>query len=110
MEKVIRLKDSQGEAYFFYCPGCSMNHIIPVHYEPNFSKRNGKLKPVWKFSGDLRKPTFKPEFVVEWVGAEPPQSCHVIIREGWLIYLVGSTHKLSGQRVKMKQECDYFEE
>jgi hypothetical protein len=104
MSKLVHIKDKQGEAYVFHCPGCSMAHIIPVAYAPEFSHRKGKAKPTWRFNGNMDKPTFIPSFKIEWEGAEPPQRCHSIIRDGELIYLVDSTHKLSGSRVKMKDD------
>lgn len=102
MSKLIEIKDKQGEAYVFYCPGCNMTHIVPTKHSLEFTMSGGKKKPVWNFNGKLDKPTFMPNFKVDWVGAEPPQRCHSIIRDGEIIYLVDSTHKLSGARVKMK--------
>jgi hypothetical protein len=104
MAKLAEIKDKQGEGFFFYCPGCKMNHLIPVSYTTNHTHRKGKAKPVWRFNGNLDKPTFVPTFAVEWAGSEPPQRCHCIIRDGELIYLVGSTHELSGKRVKMEDK------
>jgi hypothetical protein len=104
MSKLIQIKDRQGEAYVFYCPGCEMNHIVPVKYEQLHASTKGKEKPVWAFNGNLDKPSFRPNFKIEWFGAEPPQRCHSIIRDGEIIFLVDSTHKLSGARVKMKDE------
>lgn len=99
--KVYAIQDKQGEAYVFHCPGCDMNHIIPISYAPEFATRNGKSKPTWRFNGDCQKPTFFPDFKIEWTGAEPPQCCHCIIREGEIIYLVETTHRFSGTRMKM---------
>lgn len=104
MAKLIEVKDKQGLAYMFHCPGCEMYHLIPVKYESGHDKRNGKAKPTWAFNGDQAKPSFKPTFMVEWVGSEPPQRCHSIVRDGELIFLVDTTHKLSGSRVKMRDE------
>jgi len=104
MSKVTLIRDTQGDAYVFYCLGCGMNHIVPVSYTEGHTHKCGKLKPTWDFNGDVASPTFKPAFVVEWVGAEPPQRCECIIRNGELIYLVGSTHYLSGRRVKMEDD------
>lgn len=100
--KLAVIKDSQGEAYTFYCPGCEMNHIVPVEYKGEFSTKGKKLKPIWRFNGSLDRPTFLPSFKIEWLGAKPPERCHSIIRDGEIIYLVDSTHKLSGSRVKMR--------
>jgi hypothetical protein len=102
MSKIVPIKDKQGEGYFFYCPGCEMNHLVPVAYTNEHTHRKGKPKPTWRFNGDLDKPTFIPSYIIEWDGAEPPQRCHCIIRDGELIFLVDSTHKLSGSRVKMQ--------
>jgi hypothetical protein len=104
MSKLSHISDKQGEAYVFYCPGCEMSHIVPVKYASEHTHRNGKVKPTWRFNGNMDKPTFIPSFVIEWAGAEPPQRCHCIIRDGELIYLVDSTHKLSGSRIKMKDD------
>ena len=104
MSKLTRINDSVGEAYVFYCPGCEMTHIIPVNYTAGNESRNGKKKPTWVFNGNMDKPSFKPNFMVDWIGAEPPQRCHCIIRDGEIIYLVDTTHKLCGARVKMKDD------
>lgn len=103
MSVVNAFHDKQGKAYGFHCPGCNMEHIIPISYEPKYSKHNGKLKPIWWFNGDLNKPTFKPDFKIEWRGAQPPQCCHCIIRDGFIIFLVESTHHLSGSRLKLAE-------
>lgn len=101
-EKLVVLADREGEAYAFHCPGCEMTHVIPVRYTEQFKTTSGgKLKPTWRFNGDLYKPTFVPHFEITWEGAKRKQHCHVIVRDGELIYLIGSTHKLSGQRLQM---------
>lgn len=102
MAKVAQILDKQGEAYAFQCPGCEMLHIIPVSYQTGFATRNGKPKPTWRFNGDMDKPTFYPDFKIEWRGVKPPQYCHLILREGEIIYLVETTHPLSGSRLSMK--------
>lgn len=102
MSKVIKITDKQGEAYSFFCPGCDMYHMVPVSYVAEYAEHNGKAKPTFRFNGDFIKPTFWPSFKIEWKGAEPPQCCHVIIRDGELIYLIDSTHKHSGARMKMR--------
>ena len=104
MSKLTKITDLQGEAYVFRCPGCRMSHIIPVNYTPHYALKNRRPKPTWEFNHDMENPTFKPAFMVEWVGAEPPQRCHAIIRDGWIIYLIDSTHALSGSRVKMEDD------
>lgn len=101
MQKLTLIKDKQGEAYTFHCPGCDMMHMVPVKYAPEYANRNGKPKPTWKFNGDMESPTFIPSYRIEWNGAEPPQRCHVIIRNGELIYLIDTTHRLSGARTRM---------
>ena len=103
MNRIIKIQDRVGEAYSFHCPGCEMLHMIPVRYVPQFAIANKKLKPTWRFNGNLEKPSFLPNFKIEWRGATPPQCCHCIIRDGELIFLVDSTHKLSGSRVKMAE-------
>ena len=107
-EKVILVKDKQGEFVSFHCPGCNMMHLLPISYTPgNEIYLNGKLKPIWQFNGDLESPTLKPSFKIVWVGTKPPTCCHSIIRDGIQIFLVETTHKYSGQRVPMRDQDDY---
>lgn len=101
MERVIKIQDTQGTAFMFKCPGCAINHLVPTKYLPGKESIGTKVKPTWAFNGNMERPSFKPDFVVEWRGAEPPQRCRAIIRDGWLIFLTDSTHKLSGQRIEM---------
>lgn len=104
MSKLVPHKDSQGEAYLFWCFGCGMYHIVPTKYNDPYKSQSGKQKPTWRFNGDMDSPTFFSVFQVEWAGHEPPISCHCIVRDGEIIYLVGSTHALSGKRMKMRDE------
>lgn len=104
-EKLQAFTDKEGEFVWFHCPGCNMKHIVATKYnEGHENFHTGKKKPVWVFNGDLVKPTIKPSIMVRWVGAEPPQCCHSIIREGEQIFLIETTHKFSGTRVKMKDD------
>jgi len=103
--KLKKIDDVIGEAYIFWCPGCHMSHTVPVAYKEGFAEHRGKKKPVWRFNGDEGYPTFSPEIRTSWMyGTKHTdvQHCHVIIRDGELIYLVGSTHELSGKRFPMR--------
>jgi hypothetical protein len=97
------LKDKQGDAYGFHCPACEMIHIIPTSYKKEHMYDHlGRLKPTWPFNGDVYRPTFHRPFKLEWRGHQPPQVCHFVIREGEIIYLIESTHALSGKRMKLE--------
>ena len=102
MTKLTHVVDKQGEFYTFYCQGCEMTHTIPVRYNPGFEKLGLKSKPTWRFNGNLEKPTFQPSFKIEWKGTEPLQVCLSIIRDGEIIFLIESTHKHSGARMKLR--------
>lgn len=109
MPKVQKIEDAQGDAFTFWCPGCKMKHVVPIAYSPKYALHLDKLKPTWRFSGDCEKPTISPEIKYEWRGTKPYEInyCHVIVREGWLIYLSGCSHEFVGQRMQMKDV--YFE-
>ena len=101
--------------YCVDCPGCATLKKWSKHWmaQHTFYIRplNGREKstPVWKFDGNLRKPTFSPSLKMEtdyYFDGKTPQKvvCHFFLRAGIFEYLDDCTHELAGQKVPMSME------
>lgn len=75
--------------YRFKCPGCGSSHVF---------RTTGKL--IWKFNGDMEKPTFKPSLLNIWPGGK--RRCHLFVTDGKIEYLGDCTHHLAGQTIEME--------
>jgi len=113
MAKIARLEAPQGkphpgmEAYIFECPGCGMDHMIPVNYTDEYRKScvaAGRSTPQWTFNGDLDKPTFGPSLLVTWDYGDKERKhnvCHSFVREGRIQFLSDCTHKMANMTVDL---------
>lgn len=105
----IRLIDEEQGVYDFECKGCGMRHAIYT-----ISKNHSNA--VWKFNGDVNKPTFSPSINSTWGYMVPNINkeeldyykkedmggkCHFFVRDGQIQFLNDCTHKLKGQTVPM---------
>lgn len=89
--------------YAHWCPGCGYGHEINVD-EVNSSGAK------WSFNNDPRKPTFQPSVNMRVNTPDMGERyqpdvestvCHYFIRDGRIMYLADSTHRLSGQTVDL---------
>ena len=87
-DRVTRDGSPDGQAYFFYCPGCRELHLFNVGRE---------TRPVWAFSGDMERPTFSPSLLYP---TKTPR-CHLYLTNGRLQFLNDCGHELSGQTVDL---------
>lgn len=111
MPKIKRLEHTGMEAYIFSCPGCEMEHMLPVSYTPEYAAKVKELRgpnwrPVtWSFlRRDLDKPTFSPSLLNTWDFNDKGQSqqrCHLFVRDGQIVFCPDSTHRLAGKTVDM---------
>lgn len=85
--------------YQFYCAGCKWLHCFYV-------EKIDTNSPVWKFNGDLEKPTFEPSYITGHKSI-PKQTCHLFLRDGKLEYLSDSVHELAGQTIDLPDHSDY---
>lgn len=96
MAKVIHLSEDSaeyGKLYAFHCPGCECGHRIPVS-GPH----------AWQWNGSEERPTFMPSILVNQGSANPTQPvCHSWVKDGKIMFLTDSTHKLSGQTVDIPE-------
>lgn len=111
--RIKKLKHSGMEAYLFSCPGCEMEHMIPVSYTPEYAKKVQEArfrdampdwKPVvWTFNGSLELPTFQPSLLNTWEHGEgrTPKRCHLFVEAGHLNFCGDSTHRFAGRTVRM---------
>lgn len=86
-----------------WCPGCGHGHEIDTE-QPNSNKA------MWKFNGNMERPTFTPSVNSRWGKYADPNGgytdrqsgiCHYFITDGKIQYCGDSTHALKGQTVDL---------
>jgi len=85
--KIEKLSEEKG--WYFFCPGCNSHHSIDKK---------------WTFDGNLDSPTIYPSLLTQFKKANSSEifkTCHLFVRDGKIIYLGDSTHRLSGQTIAM---------
>lgn len=117
-DKISRYKSGKNIGYHFHCEGCGSAHGV-------FIKGSGV--PIWKWNGDLEKPTFTPSVLLKYKNLSkegnklnkefykkhgrymtlkelPYDSlyiCHSYITDGKIRYLNDCTHHLKGKTVEL---------
>lgn len=115
LKVLYKVEPAEGQSepwadFMFWCPGCQCAHGVWV------SQRNGR-GAVWKFDGDMERPTFEPSIKVTGVqpmtqaeedalmtgGRATPRAsvCHLFVRGGKLVYCGDCTHSFKGRTVDM---------
>lgn len=105
-----RLRNVQGPALSFWCPGCDEAHVVGIG-------PNG-----WTWNGDADKPVFSPSVLVtgtKWLTDDEharlmqgkhvkptPTRCHTFVgcngaQPGEIIFLGDCTHALAGTTVDL---------
>lgn len=120
MNKLTKLEHTGMEAYLFECPGCGMDHLVPVAYTDEYRASclaNGANATQWGWNGSITAPTFSPSILVRgknWP-TEDEQArimagehvemkqfvCHSFVNDGRIQFLDDSTHHLKGQTVEL---------
>jgi hypothetical protein len=77
--------------FVFWCPGCNRSHAIAV--------KGYAVKPTWDWNEYMSAPTFNPSLLV--MDHREPKVCHFFVRDGKIMYLADSQHKLAGHTVEM---------
>lgn len=93
MAKISEVENRKG-MHLFWCPGCKCCHYIAT-------SENDCGFPIWKWDGDVEKPTISPSIKVEYHGADKNTICHSFIRDGKIQYLSDCTHELAGKTIDM---------
>ena len=109
MAKISEVENRKG-MHLFWCPGCKCCHYIAI-------SENDCGFPIWKWNGDVEKPTISPSIKVTynhpkgygkgnnapigWNGEEVTEVCHSFIRDGKIQYLSDCTHEFAGKTVDM---------
>lgn len=88
--------DPTDKRFIFMCPGCNAKHAVRV---------SGK-DPIWKFNGDVVKPTFSPSLLVHPSWDE--RRCHSWIKDGMIQFLDDCSHQLQGQTVEIPDAVSWF--
>lgn len=84
-------KKNNINQYIFYCPGCETYHFV----------QDKGIGPNWRITGlEKDKPTVKPSIRVR-SGRNMEEICHSFITDGEIKFLTDSTHKLSGQKIRI---------
>ena len=96
MPKVVKLTGEDG-LWLFHCPGCGHDHWFN-------DAENDHNRPVWKWNGDVDKPTVTPSVLVN--NHTPEQRCHLFIKEGRIQFLNDCHHTLRGRTVDMEEYED----
>ena len=91
--------------YHYWCPGCDEPHAVNV-------KEYMSGVPVWKFNGNVDRPTFSPSVLVHRIPKTDtykghPQ-CHVFITDGRIQFLSDCEHALAGQTVDLPDWPEHF--
>lgn len=99
METKLRtlVMNGGGKGLAFYCPGCKLHHHVTIEAGEGYSG------PVWRWNGDMDKPTFSPSLGVN-MGTEG--QCHLFVRDGKIEYLMDSRHEFSGQTIELPSESE----
>jgi len=110
-----KVQDSRNniecQSYLFICPGCDQAHHI---FTTTGTKLSNNKTPLWKFNGDVNKPTCTPSLSIKFTqgleleGTLKHCVCHSFIREGQIQYLNDCTHKLAGQTVAIPDWEKYW--
>ncbi|MGA9071397.1 MAG: DUF6527 family protein [Terracidiphilus sp.] len=88
----------------FFCPGCKRTHSVNTEGARN-------LPRVWKWNGNVYKPTFKPSIHVVWENnphlskafneKRMRERCHFFVRAGKIHFFRDCTHELAGKTVEL---------
>ncbi|MGB1215386.1 MAG: DUF6527 family protein [Pikeienuella sp.] len=108
-----KLRQMEGGALAFWCPGCNSAHMI---------RTGAGSGPRWSFNGNGNAPTFAPSVLLKtghhvsghtgecwctWEDEDGKPSgfectiCHSFVRDGQIQFLNDCTHKLAGQTVPL---------
>lgn len=124
-KKILRTVEytERGCDFMFYCPACKCGHAI-------WTKKHNRLGVVWKFNGNMEKPTFEPSLLLKFVEYPPVDPvtgdyakgsdgeylkgedgrllgckdavCHIVVTDGILNYQADCTHELAGKAIPME--------
>ena len=59
----------------------------------------GQQRPVWKWNGDIERPTVTPSILVN--SLRPERQCHLYLTNGFIKYLSDCHHDLAGHNIEM---------
>ena len=94
--KPLSDQDDKLSGMIIFCPGCKNGHFF--HTVP-WIAGGGKAGPVWKFDGDVMKPTFSPSMLVN--RDDPKSRCHSHVRSGRIQFLDDCYHGMKNMTVDL---------
>ena len=86
------------KSVLFFCAPCDTHHSFTVARGAG----DPTSMPVWRFNGDLEKPTFGPSLRVSYGGKKV---CHLFLRAGMVEYLPDCFHDHAGKAVPVQPPC-----
>lgn len=118
--KFLLLRNAEGGAYMFWCPGCQCGRAYYVDkpspvwcsvckagwHEPPCAGASRMGPYQWTFNGDMEKPTFRASLLMFGHEAQTPfkssPRCHLFVTDGRIEYCADCGHRLAGQTVSME--------
>lgn len=74
--------------HIIFCPACDTYHMF--------------TNDVWKFNGDLDKPTFKPSMLINKDLSNPNHPrCHSFVTNGKIKYLGDCSHDMKNTEIEL---------
>lgn len=89
------LISSKGKHFWWFCPGCETEHVVPLAEDA----------AIWTMTGNLACPTLQPSCLQHEIktiaGQVISPRCHCYIRAGTIEFLSDCGHALAGRKVAM---------
>lgn len=127
--KIVTSDDGRYVGVRITCPGCGQKVITTDWTPEGYERYSPEARILWKFNGDLDKPTFSPSLLwksghycstppvpgdcwcdfekrmPEYAGRKHPECsiCHSFVRDGKIEFLNDCTHALAGQTVELPE-------
>lgn len=93
-------------ATYVWCLGCKHAHGYTVHpdYYIDSEFYKNRHQPLWKFNGDLTRPTLTPSMRSYYTHPTHHQditTCHFFVRDGQIEYLSDCQHEYAGKTIPL---------
>jgi hypothetical protein len=92
-----------GMTVSFRCPGCGLNHTLPVEGLPDPWDAEKVDGAKWTWNRSKSSPSLEPSIrcSYDYLDQQPQKICHSYLRGGVIDFCADSTHSLSGQKVPL---------
>jgi hypothetical protein len=93
-KQVVRRIQGEPGRFMFFCPGCKCGH--------SFWTENPAGRPIWKFDGNMERPTVEPSILVKMPVGDKEKVCHSFVKDGQIQFCGDSTHELANKTVPLE--------